>query len=159
MQRASANLPSNFDGLQAISVTVEDGYIARDLSCACGANWGAILATPSEGELQYLDPLSFECGQCGRVTKFFDSQTDGYDGRLNDGACYEQGSEATATSCTNCNSTAAKLNCGLTYNIDFAEDDQPELVADAENYFDSIDVIAHCAKCGKERHVGTWEVS
>jgi hypothetical protein len=158
LRRASANLPDNFAGLRTISTTADSISVSRELGCSCGSDTGTVIAT-SDDASGYLDPVSFRCATCQQTTTFFDSQTDGYDGRLNGGSAYQQGRNPEPTTCSACGSVLAKLECGLAYNIDFEDDGQPELMDDAENYFDGIDISASCAECGERRHIGAWELA
>ena len=109
--------------------------------------------------LRFLDPLSYVCTNCGERLRFFDSARDGYDGLLNGGAAYMQGDAAEATACNKCGQSAAFLKCALAYNVDFEEEGDIDLLANAQDYFDSIDVSVTCSDCGTERHIGSWETS
>jgi Zn finger protein HypA/HybF involved in hydrogenase expression len=160
VENAAAVVPANFDGLRELSIQVDDIFIVRQLGCRCGSNSGVVKGTPTgTDELPFLDPLDFECSDCGESVRFFDSSKHGYDGRLNGGASYEQGNMLSASSCDKCGSEAAVLECGLAYNTDFEEDDEPELLAQAQEYFDSIDVNVRCTQCDSARHIGAWELA
>lgn len=159
IERAAAALPANLDGLRELSIKVESVFIYRALACSCGGD-GTVLATPSgNDELPFLDPISFSCTACGKSTVFFDSQRDGYDGRLNGGACYEQGTAPQIIPCESCSGSAMALECGLAYNTDFEEEGDIELLDQAPDLFDSIDVNVRCKNCGSVQHVGAWELA
>ena len=134
--------------------------MSRTLGCACESPHGTIQASPTgDDQLSFLDPVTFTCAACGRSVVFFDSQRDGYDGRLNDGAAYEQGEASEPSTCQKCGNTSATLLCGLGYNIDFEEEGELDLLPEAQNYFDAIDINGRCGSCGETRHIGSWETA
>lgn len=159
LERAKSVLPSNFKGLRAHRVDVEGVFVTRILGCNCGSESGSVKATATEGELPYLDPVWFDCSGCDGSIMFFDSSRDGYNGRLNGGASYGQGDQPEATLCPACGSQEALLACGVAYNIDFEKEDQLDLLREAQDYFDAIDVNASCAQCSEVRHIGAWELA
>jgi hypothetical protein len=159
LEKAATRVPANFDGLRELSIQVDDIFVVREFGCRCGSHSGIVKATPCVEGVPFLDPLEFECPDCGESVRFFDSSLHGYDGRLNGGASYEQGSNASALFCEKCGSETAVLQCGLVYNMDFEEDEEAELLTQAQEYFDSIDVNARCSQCSSVRHIGAWELS
>jgi hypothetical protein len=158
---ARDRLPANFAGLRAILTTVEGIGVTHEFGCRCGGTTGIVRATPVDGESDYLDPVSFECATCGHLAAFFDSSRDGYEGLLNGGACYEQGADPQIVACSLCGNAATALTCELLYNTDFADEDegQLELLANAQNYFDCINIQVRCPSCNVARPVGQWELA
>jgi Zn finger protein HypA/HybF involved in hydrogenase expression len=131
------------------------------LACQCGANIGRLLAggnAPSD----YLDPLTWTCDNCGNSRVFFDSDRDGYDGRLGNGTSYEQATTVAEIECPKCAAKSHKVECGLTYNIDADELDE---LAESDggghlaNLFDALYVSAECASCQRTFDVGNWELA
>ena len=159
IERARSALPTNFTGLRAVATKVEGNAVIHELGCICGGELGRVTATPVGGELPNLDPVSFECAKCGNVVTFFDSSRDGYDGRLNDGACYEQGDRPAVVHCQGCGASSGKLACGLVYNIDFQEEGELESLAEVQDYFDFIEIALRCPSCGVTTYVGQWELA
>jgi hypothetical protein len=159
INKAATVIPANFEGLRELSIQVDDIFVLREFGCRCGSTFGVVKGTPDTEELPFLDPLDFQCCACDVSVRFFDSSIHGYDGRLNGGASYELGDNLSASSCHHCGSEAAVLQCGLAYNSDFEKNDESELFAQAQEYFDSIDVNARCNECGSVRHIGAWELA
>lgn len=157
---ARDKLPESFEGLRTISVKVDTVDVMRTLGCICRSNHGEIRATPTrDAQLPFLDPVIFVCTSCRTSVTFFDSSRDGYDGRLNGGASYDQGSNPEASVCLNCGHIPTTLSCDLAYNIDFEEEEQSERLSEAQNYFDAISISATCATCSHRRHIGDWETA
>jgi rubredoxin len=156
---ARDRLPANFAGLRAVATKVEGNAVIHELACECGGEEGQVKATPDGGDLAYLDPVSFECAKCGNSVTFFDSSRDGYDGRLNDGACYHQGQQPNIVRCQDCGGSSGKLACGLVYNIDFEAEGELESLAEVQDYFDFIEIARRCPSCGVTTYVGQWELA
>ena len=158
--RAAERQPTNFDGLATEVVAVDELAVTRALACSCGGRTGRLIAgEPFEG--MWLDPLAFACESCGREVIFFDSDRDGYDGRLGHGTTHLQATSLAAIACPGCGGSSLKVRCELIHNIEASElddmlGDRAHLLSD---YFDALVVTAECASCGGDIHVGDWELA
>jgi ribosomal protein S27E len=153
-----SRLPTNFTGLREISAQPWSDGVKYRLGCICGAPLLAVKATKTT-EAEFLDPVSVRCESCGSTSTIFDSSRDGHDGRLNDGACYEQGKNPTEVSCATCGETLLELYSDLAYNIDFEEEGYPEYLAMAPDLFDWITISVNCPKGHPEQELGSWEMA
>ena len=160
-KRAAERQPDNFDGFQTTVVATEDVSVTRSLVCQCGSNTGRVLAG-GEAPNGHLDPLTWTCDNCAESHVFFDSDRDGYDGRLGNGTSYEQATTLAEIECPECAGKSHKVQCELIYNIDAGELDE---LAESDggghlaNLFDGLDVIAACALCQRRFHIGSWELA
>ena len=159
--RAAERQPDNFDGLRATVVATEDVFVTWLLACQCGSTTGRVLAG-GDAQSGYFDPLTWACDNCAKSHIFFDSDRDGYDGRLGHGTSYVQATTMAEIRCPECAATSHKVQCGLGYNSDVDELDE---LAESDgggnmaNLFDGIDVNAECACCRRAFHVGSWELA
>ncbi|MGZ2413088.1 hypothetical protein ACUXST_002530 [Sphingomonas sp. F9_3S_D5_B_2] len=93
---------------------------------------------------------------------FFDSNRDGYDGRLGNGTSYQQAATLKEVECPDCAAKAHSVKCELIYNIDADELDDlahSDGGGHLANLFDALDVNAECAACKRTFHVGNWELA
>lgn len=161
IERAAKRQPDNFDGLQTTVVATDQVSVTRSLVCECGSKTGRVLAG-GEAANGYLDPLTWTCDGCAKSHVFFDSDRDGYDGRLGNGTSYNQAATVTEIVCPECSGESHKVHCQLGYNIDADEVDEL-LEADGgghlSNLFDAFDVNAECGSCHRYFHVGNWELA
>jgi DNA-directed RNA polymerase subunit RPC12/RpoP len=159
--RAAERQPTNFDGLVTEVVAVDSLAVTRSLACPCGSRTGRLLAGERFEDALWLDPLSFACDACGKTVNFFDSDRDGYDGRLGHGTTQYQATETAAIACPGCGASSLKVQCDLVHNIDASELD--EMLGDKahllSDYFDWLRVDAECASCGHRFEVGDWELA
>jgi hypothetical protein len=160
-ERAAERQPDNFDGLQATVVGTEEVSVIRSLTCQCGSETGRVLAG-GDAQNGYLDPLKWTCDSCATAHLFFDSDRDGYDGRLGNGTSYCQATTVAEIECPECASKSHRVRCELIYNID--ADELDELAESGEvghlaNLFDALDVNAECASCHRQFHIGSWELA
>jgi hypothetical protein len=159
--RAAERQPTNFDGLVTAVVAVDALAVTRSLACPCGSRTGRLLAGERFEDALWLDPLSFACDACGKTVNFFDSDRDGYDGRLGHGTTHYQATETAAIACPGCGALSLKVRCHLIHNVDASELD--EMLGDRSHllsdYFDALVVEAECASCGGDIYVGDWELA
>ena len=160
-ERAAERQPDNFEGLQTTVVATKDISVTRSLACQCGSKTGRLLAG-SDAPNGHLDPLTWTCDSCAKSHVFFDSDRDGYDGRLGNGTSYDQATTMTAIECPECAGKSHNVQCELIYNID--ADELDELAASdggghLANLFDGLDVNAECASCHRLFHIGSWELA
>lgn len=160
-ERAAERQPDNFEGMQTTVVATGDLSITRSLACQCGSNTARLLAG-GEAVNGYLDPLTWTCDGCSTAHVFFDSDRDGYDGRLGNGTSYDQATTLAEIECPECAAISHQVRCELVYNIDADELDE---LAESDggghlaNLFDGLDVIAECASCHRPFHIGSWELA
>lgn len=161
VERAAERQPDNLDGLQAEVVGTGEVSVTRSLTCQCGSKTGRVLAG-GDAQNGHLDPLTWICDRCEKSCIFFDSDRDGYDGRLGNGTSYGQATTVAEVECPECASRSHRVQCELIYNID--ADDLDELAASdggghLANLFDALDVNAECASCRRRFHLGSWELA
>ena len=159
-RRAAERQPDNFGALQTTVLATDDVSVTRALACQCGSKVGRVLAGP-ETPNGHSDPLTWTCDTCAKSEVFFDSDRDGYDGRLGNGTSYDQATTTAEIECPNCAAKSHKVQCELIYNID--ADELDELVESdggghLANLFDGLDVNAECASCQRAFHIGSWEL-
>ncbi|MFS0736412.1 hypothetical protein ABC347_05115 [Sphingomonas sp. 1P06PA] len=155
---AAESPPRNFNGLVAVSEGVQDVFVRWRLQCPCSSTFGRIVA----GEVvdrEHLDPVRFDCRQCGKSVTFFDSNRDGYDGLLNGGASYRQAKSSVPVTCRQGHTDRFVCLVELSYNIDATE--IVEIVSEdggsTSDYFDVINIHGKCLECGDLVQVGDWE--
>ena len=160
-KRAAERQPDNFEGLQTTVLETEDVSVTRSLACQCGSKTGRVLAG-AEAPNGYSDPLTWTCDTCAKSHVFFDSDRDGYDGRLGNGTSYDQATTTAEIACPACAAKSHKVQCELIYNI---EADELDELAESDggghlaNLFDGLDVNAECAACQRTFHIGSWELA
>jgi DNA-directed RNA polymerase subunit RPC12/RpoP len=159
--RAAERQPDNFDGLQTTVVASEEVSVTRSLACQCGSETGRVLAG-GEAANGHLDPLTWTCDRCSKAHVFFDSDRDGYDGRLGNGTAYDQATVLAEIECPECAAKSHKVQCELIYNIDADELDELAESGGGEhlaNLFDGLSVNAECALCHRQFQIGSWELA
>src|SRR5687768_6817534 len=122
--RAAERQPSNFEGLDAAVVAVDDLAVTRSIACRCGSRTGRVLAGEEWPEGGWADPLTWVCNACQTSSTFFDSARDGYDGRFGHGSTYDQATAEAEIACPECGATSLRVQCELIYNIDPSELDE-----------------------------------
>ena len=161
IERAAKRQPDNFDGFKTTVVATDAVSVTRSLACECGSKTGQVLAG-GEAANGHLDPLTWACDSCAKSHVFFDSDRDGYDGRLGNGTSYEQATKVTEVVCPECAGKSHKVQCQLVYNIDADELDE---LLDSDggghlsNLFDALDVNAECGSCHRSFQIGSWELA
>ena len=162
--KAMDRQPKNFTGLLTSAMEIEGVILHRSFKCVCGNRYVRILAGEWANCDAWLDPVSFECVECGAAKEIFNSQTDGYDGILCGGASCMQNSQSEKVQCSSCSGDAFALNASLFYNIDF--DDPRELdeltgtqKAELSDLYDALSLAGTCKACGTETHIGNWELA
>lgn len=160
--RAAERQPTNFEGLETKVVAVDEFVVTRSIACRCGSRAGRVLAGEHLPECGWLDPLTWDCGICGRSHNFFDSSRDGYDGRLGHGTSSRQATELAYVSCPECGGQSLEVQCQLVHNIDASELDEmlgPGQSDQLSDYFDWLAVTAQCASCKRRFDIGDWELA
>jgi ribosomal protein S27E len=158
VQAGTSRLPRNFEGLRATLAEPFSYGVTYELGCACGAPFFRVEAGRAD-DGGFVDPVAVHCDSCGLQATIFDSSSDGYDGRLNDGACYEQSYHRVPVSCVVCGETQSALLCLLAYNNDFNEEGDLELLARAPDLFDWIEISTKCSNGHAEQELGGWEMA
>jgi hypothetical protein len=160
-QRAAERQPDNFDGFQTTVMAIGDVSVTRLLVCQCGSKTGRVLAG-GEAPNGHLDPLTWTCDRCAKSNVFFDSDRDGYDGRLGNGTSYEQATTLIEITCPACATKSHTVQCEMFYNIGAEELDElaeSDGAGHLANLFDGLDVSAACASCQRSFHIGSWELA
>ncbi len=162
--RAMNRQPSNFDGLQTTSMCVEGIALHRAFQCACGNDRLKLFAGKWPEQDTWLDPIRFECSACGVSKEIFNSQTDGYDGKLCGGACCLQNADQESVRCPLCGGHELKLKASICYNVDY--DDPQELAglddehkAALSDLYDAMELSCVCVVCENDFPIGDWELA
>jgi hypothetical protein len=143
-------------------IAVDELAVTRSIACRCGGRTGRVLAGEQLPGWGWYDPLTWVCGTCETPHNFFDSDRDGYDGRLGHGSSNQQATEVAAIGCPECGAQLLKVKCDLIHNIEASELDEilgPDKSDQLSDYFDWIDVKAECAACRCKFQIGDWELA
>ncbi len=162
--KAKDRQPTNFDGLQTTAMVVEGVILHRTFQCACGNDHLNILAGKWPDQKTWLDPVQFTCQGCGASKEIFNSQTDGYDGKLCGGAACLQNPDYELVECPECNGRDLRLKASIFYNIDY---DDPRELAELDDDFkavlgdlyDALGLSGVCKECENEFPIGDWELA
>lgn len=161
---AMGRQPANFDGLQTSEMKVEGVILHRTFKCSCGNEHLYVFAGPWSEGVAWLDPIKVECSACLAEREIFNSQTDGYDGKLCGGASCMQNANSEIVKCPNCDGRELQLKASIFYNIDFYHPQElaelnEEQKTKLSDLYDALGLSGTCKACGNEVQIGDWELA
>lgn len=111
---------------------------------------------PDDGILS--DPISIQCGSCGKKSLIFDSRFHGYDGELGHNAGEpDQREDLKLYKCQKCNESLMEIVVRFEYPDDLFEDDFDDFRGREKDLFSWFTALDICKKCDEFQYIVDFE--